>query len=267
VLTGVLATALGLGLAPGSAAADPASDKTQVDELEKALDKRTLSAARCGDALKALSAANAPGSLTFTQDDNIPELNAGKHAWTDARAACSVLVRKDRIRHFIDWASSARAEATKNREIQNESYFKNCLSTYDDAIQAGVPPTQPIDDSGYAVKGTMQEVRDQLCTAGMAKLKAANDEAEAPYRKVLKNDKLRLWLRDTTYFELAGVAKLTPERLAATRVWFQHGTPEKVCSNGLGVHTLRRFQFDAQHKLVKETVRDFCGNPPDSAWR
>jgi hypothetical protein len=268
VLTGVFAATL--GLTQGTAAADQKSQEKEAEELGKTLDPRDRSpvpAPRCVTSLKALADANAPDSITFMQYDDIPELKAGKHSWTDARAACAVLVRAHALWAFRNVASMAKGESTKNREIQHDIIFKNCLKTYDEAIHAGIPPTEPINDSGNDLKGTMQELRDTYCVAGQSKLDAANAEAEGPYRKVLKSDKLRLWIRDTTYFELAGGGNLTPQRLAATNVWFQHGTPEKSCTNGLPVHTLRRFQFNAQHKLVKETVRDFCGRPPDSAWR
>jgi hypothetical protein len=267
-LAGAFITAL--WLTQGTAIADEASQKKDAERLANTLEKDSRSANKpsdCAKYLKALTDANAPDSITFEQREDIPELKAGTHPWTDARAACAVFVRAAAVWEFSRWAGMSMTEADKNRETQNQSFFKNCLSMYDEAIQAGVPPAQPIDDVGSGMKGTMQELRDAWCTGGLAKLKAANTTSEAPYRKVLKNDKLRLWLRDTTYFELAGGGKLTPERLAATKVWFQHGTPEKACTNGLAVHTLRRFQFDAQHKLVKETVHDYCGHPPDSAWR
>jgi type II secretory pathway pseudopilin PulG len=267
-LAGALITAL--WLTQGTALADQASQEKDVERLANTLatdaGRSGIKPADCAKYLQALTDANAPDSITFHQREDIPELKAGEHPWTDARAACAVFVRAHAVWEFNRWAGMSKTEADKNRETQNQSFFKNCLDMYDAALKVGVPPTQPIDDLGSGMKGTMQGLRDAWCTGGMAKLNAANATAEAPYRKVLKNDKLRLWIRDTTYFELAGGGKLTPERLAATKVWFQHGTPEKVCSNGLAVHTLRRFQFDAQHKLVKETVHDYCGHPPDSAW-
>lgn len=102
---------------------------------------------------------------------------------------------------------------------------------------------------------------------GRDRLKAAEAERAAPYRRVLRNDKLLLALQRTAYILLPDGARVTPERLAAATVWFEDAMPERVCPDGQPVHTLWRYEFDAQHRLVKRSHQDHCGHPPDAAWR
>jgi hypothetical protein len=99
------------------------------------------------------------------------------------------------------------------------------------------------------------------------KLKAAEARRAAPYRRALRNDKLLLALQHTAYILLPDGARVTPERLAAASVWFEDAMPERLCSDGQAVHTLWRYEFDAQHRLVKRSHQDYCGHPPDAAWR
>lgn len=268
----IVATLAGaLCLTQRTAAADRASPQAEAEALASTLVKSDgrpslNQPSRCADHLKALTEANAPASITFTQAEDIPGLQAGKHAWMDAREACAVIVRADRVITFAREANYARSETTRNDGVTgNTALVKGCLNAYDAAIKAGVPPTERIQDWDF--DGTMQEIRDEYCAAGLAKLNAAKEAAEAPYRKVLKNDKLARWLELTSYIDLPGGVELTPARLAAAKSWFQDRAEAKYCANGLQVHTLRRYTFNAQHKQVGYTVRDYCGRPPASAWR
>jgi len=50
--------------------------------------------------------------------------------------------------------------------------------------------------------------------------------------------------------------------------WFEHLAPEdEVCTNGMKLHKILRFQFNANQDLVKTTKKEYCGTPPVSAWR
>jgi hypothetical protein len=282
IRTGLLAATLAgtLLLTQGRATADREHWERDVGLLGQSLDQWKLVDGRfelngssypddCAKKLEALTDGNVPESITFDLAHDIPELKAGKHPWTAARAACKAIVaavdREAKVRSFAWWADMARAEVKEQTGARGAPYFKNCLSTYDDAIKAGIPPTEPV--TAYNFNDTMQAIRDKWCAPAMAEAQGAQAAAEAPYRKVLKNDKLKLWLKDTSYIMLAGNPKVTPARLAAARVWFEDATPERFCSNGAQVHTLYRFQFDANHKLVKSSEKTYCGHPPASAWR
>jgi hypothetical protein len=79
---------------------------------------------------------------------------------------------------------------------------------------------------------------------------------------VLTNDKLKVAL---TYQEviLPGGARTTdPQRMATTSVWFEDFSPSRVCSDGRQVHSLRRYQFGSDQRIVKTTEQDYCGGAP-----
>jgi hypothetical protein len=275
LMAGSLATPL--CAAPGTAAADTQADAINLgrslevwEKVEGRFQLRDeYSPTGCVDHLKALTEASAPTSITFELDQDTPDLPAGKHRWTEARAACAAITtavaRAQKILVFSRWADTARLELNESGGARNGAFFRNCLTTYDEAIQAGIPPTERT--TGYpAVAGTMQDIREKWCVPGKAAADAAEEAHAAPYRKVLKNDKLQTALTRDCCLLLPGGAKLSPERLAAANVWFEDASPDHVCTNGLQVHVLHRYQFDAQQRLVKVTDREFCGTPPSAAF-
>ena len=223
----------------------------------------------CDSALAGLTKANAPDSLTFDLQNDTPELKAGPHRWTEGRATCASLraaIKRaaaiSEIRDAVNGCFDAMTQAGGPSAAYPFTWDQHA---YDKMIKAGLAPTEPI--ASRAGSGTVQAQYDKWCVAGKAKLDAAAEQRAAPFKKVLKNDKLAKALRDFDFLMLPGGAKVTPERLAAMNVWFEDASPSRQCSNGLQVHVLHRYQFNAQHKLVKVTDREFCGRPPASALR
>jgi hypothetical protein len=106
-----------------------------------------------------------------------------------------------------------------------------------------------------------------VCKAGMAKFTDDADMRWAPYRKVLKNDKLTMLMKDFDAIALpGGQGSDDPKKLVEASVWFVDTSPSETCSNGSQRHRLHRYQFDGQQKLVKTSDKEFCGAPPSSAY-
>ena len=83
---------------------------------------------------------------------------------------------------------------------------------------------------------------------------------------MLTNDKLKDAL---TYQEviLSGGARTTdPQKMAAASVWFEDFSPSKVCNDGRQVHSVRRYQFGSDQRIVKTTEQEYCGGAPLSAF-
>ena len=61
------------------------------------------------------------------------------------------------------------------------------------------------------------------------------------------------------------------KKLAAAPVWFLDvGAPSnerQYCPGGGKRKFVRKYTFDAQHKLTGTTQKEFCGDPPASAYR
>ena len=225
----------------------------------------------CRDHVRHLTEAKAPASITFVLDGDTPDLKAGRHPWTDGRAACEHLVttasHQSQVRASA-WSifEECKRHLTMSNGQPNLDGFGRGKGNYDLALARGIPPTEVIKDKVDGETGTLQGMYEKYCVPGLATQQAAGEARAAPYKKLLKNDKLRIALDDADFVLLAGGGKATPERLASTNVWFEDASPGKTCPNGAQVHVVRRYQFNAQQKLAKVTSHDYCGRPPASAF-
>jgi hypothetical protein len=226
----------------------------------------------CRSFIKMLSDGNAPPSISFVLEHDTPDLKAGKHPWTEGRAACEHMIAASEHRHQAEASASSIFEECKhgrvmsNGERSPEGYARG-KDNYEMGLERGIPPTEIVKDKADGETGTLKAMYEKYCVPGLAQQHADDAARAAPYKKLLKNDKLRLALEETDFLMLAGGGKVTPQRLAATNLWFEDASPNKVCANGAQVHTLRRYQFDAQQKLAKVTNHDYCGRPPAAAFR
>lgn len=228
----------------------------------------------CGQILETSTKDHRPATETFWIRRDIPGLKAGKYSWTAARPVCDVITKAVAIANKQNTLEYELLSAKK--ELENfeqgafhlDAAFDSCLTAYDAAIQGGVSATAHMQYVSTKLEGTLQELRGKWCAEAKAKIDNAKVEAEAPYRKVLKNGKLEMWLKDTTYIDLPGRAAVTPAGLARATAWFEHLAPaDEVCTNGMKLHKILRFQFNANQDLVKTTKKEYCGTPPESAWR
>jgi hypothetical protein len=157
--------------------------------------------------------------------------------------------------------------------------FKFCIQAYDKMIASGVSPATRVPEGeirGIPWTGTVQEIKENWCDAGLKKITDDVDAKFAPYRANLKADKLRLVIDEThggvsSYALPGGKYTSDAKLLAAAPVWFLDVGPpsneRQYCPGGGKRHTVRRYSFNAQHKLISTTEKEYCGNPPPSAYR
>jgi hypothetical protein len=157
--------------------------------------------------------------------------------------------------------------------------FKFCIQAYDKMIANGVSPTTLVPEGehgGIPWKGTVQEIKEKWCDAGLKKITGDVAARHAPYREHLKADKLSLVIDEThggvmSYALPGGKYTDDAKLLAAARVWFLDvGPPSnelQYCLSGGKRHSVRRYSFDAGHKLLSTTEKEYCGDPPASAYR
>lgn len=163
--------------------------------------------------------------------------------------------------------------------------FKFCIQSYDKMIASGVSPSARVPEQiipaggGFPRiewKGTVREIKENWCVAGLKKTTGDIDARQAPYKAVLKADKLRMVV-DETHGEISSYAlpggKYTsdPKLLADARFWFLDVGPpsneNQYCLTGGKRHSVRRYTFNADHKLISTTQKEYCGDPPPSAYR
>ncbi len=236
-----------------------------------------LNQAPCSKLLEELRIANVPASRTIELTDDSRDLPRGRHALPAVRAACDRIEVAGKIKEFERWATLA-GESTGPDYLQA---LENCLATYDAIIKAGVQPDDQVPRRRVMIgrelvmwSGSIAEVRVKYCDAGIAIAKAEIAKREAPLRKVLKRDKLALALgfnATAAYALPGGDWSMNPAKLAASPVWFDTtGAPShqaQVCAGGARRTVVRRYTFGAQHQLVKTTSKEYCGEPPASAFR
>ena len=157
--------------------------------------------------------------------------------------------------------------------------FKFCVESYDEMIASGVSPSTRVPEgnqSGIPWKGTVQEIKEKWCDAGLKKITGYVAARHAPYRTHLKADKLHLVIDErhggvTSYALPGGKYTSDAKLLAAARVWLLDVGPpsneRQYCPSGGKRNSVRRYSFDAQHKLLSTTQKEYCGNPPASAYR
>ena len=163
--------------------------------------------------------------------------------------------------------------------------FERCIEYYDKMIASGISPDTQVPEYVMEAtlqfprihwKGTVKEIKEKWCDVGQKKLTGDIEKAHAPYKAALKADKLRLVIDEKTgtvySYALAG-GKYTSDakQLAAARVWFLDigaATNESQdCLSGGKRSSVRRYSFDADHKLLGTTQKAYCGDPPASAYR
>ena len=168
--------------------------------------------------------------------------------------------------------------------VPNE--YKFCIQEYDKLIASGVSPDTRVPDEEIAGqrhgdpsipwKGTVREIKEKWCDAGLKKKTEDVASRHGPYRAALKNDKLRLVIDEThghvmRYALPGGQYTDDAKKLAAASTWFLDvGAPSNErqnCPSGGKRKIVRKYTFDAQHKLLNTTSKEFCGDPPASAYR
>jgi hypothetical protein len=231
--------------------------------------------ARCTKALEELAAANVPDTMTFEVAADSRDLTAGRHSVAEGRIACAAIERAGKVKWFEQRAQIAA-------DINSTKMLEQCSDIYKQIVAAGVPPTERVPERDVMLRGktvrwsgTIEEIRVKYCEGGLEAQRAEKAAREAPYRAVMKNDKLQLVL-DTFYPVFGGFTLIggkhteDPKALAAATVWFYGKglTGETYCARGTKhVVTVVRVAFDRNGKRIGKSEKTYCGDPPDSAFQ
>jgi hypothetical protein len=153
-----------------------------------------------------------------------------------------------------------------------------CATLADSAVAYGNPPEAEVKLAKSTVKlGDFKATVCEPVRAAAQKIMdaaaAERDAAMAPFRKLLKGDKLAVWEEtfglDARGTGVGGVDLETPEDFAKANVWFtSYSGEDGGCAVGSSWH-LYRYKFKGS-KLVggKPTEKTGCGtSPPAKAYR
>jgi hypothetical protein len=235
-----------------------------------AVNESGLKDARCMITLDNLRAAGVPDTRIVDVKYDAPEFKRGPHTLAEIRTSCVHVETLGKIQYFERWAKFAMKDTPNLNSGRYEvAYYRNCIQVYDEIVKAGISPSERVPDDvigGAAWSGSIEELRKKWCDSGFSTANAKTAASEAPYRKVLTSDKLKVAL---TYQEviLPGGARTTdPSKMAAASVWFEDFSPSNVCTDGRQIHNLRRYQFGSDQRIVKTTEQEYCGSAPLSAF-
>jgi hypothetical protein len=224
--------------------------------------------AQCMALLNKVRAAGVPDTRTLDVQWESPEFKPGTHTLAEIRRSCEHVERIGKIKEFERWGILAMQAGTNYRS--GADYYRLCLKTYDDIVKAGIPPTERVPDrmiGGAQWSGAIQELRTKWCESGASMASSQTSAKEAPFRKDLKGDKLKIALTYGSVFLPGGVGTSNARKMADASVWFLDLSPPQHCVDGRQVHTIRRYQFDGDQHLVKTTHHDYCGSAPGSAFQ
>lgn len=222
--------------------------------------------APCSALLAKLRTMNVPATRTIELHDDSRDLRRGVHALPAVRKACDAIEHAGKVKEVERWI----VMAAESDSVNNRKAFANCLATYD---AAGLDPATRVPQRKIRIgrdlvmwSGTLGELKAKYCEAGMTTITAELDRRAAPYRKVLKNDKLKMALGyDVTavYVLRGGDASMKPAKLAAARVWFDStsapSNEAQHCADGRRRTLVRKYEFDKQHNLTSTTMKEYCG--------
>lgn len=239
-----------------------------------------LEGAKCMKTLDELAAAGVPASRTLEVRYDTPEFKRGVRSLAEIRKSCEHVERLGKMRPFERWAQQAKADAPRLAAGRPEmAYYTRCLEAYGEMIKAGIAPTERVPEQKLASglwSGTVEEIRQQWCDAGLKQAKGQTADREGPYRSVLKGDKLKMVIGSPpghirTYAVPGGEYTTDAKKLAAASVWFDNASApsneRQTCPTGGKQINLHRYTFDAQHTMVSNTSREYCGDIPTSAYR
>ncbi len=209
---------------------------------------------------------------TGAKDDDLKDL-AGTclaRAKADANAArdwaSDASTRLSALRGEID--DLKKGESTDFKTLTKGVNVCNDLIAY---AQQVVDPSTQITVSDYGQtpwKGSIAEAQT-WCDQGAKAVDDAKEKLLGPYQKAgIKADKLQLISDhlDVEFNVPGGETTSEPKKLAAASVLFLAWGGSQACTSG-EPWRLERFQFDKAQKLVKTTDKEYCGDPPKSAYR
>lgn len=239
-----------------------------------------FNAAPCAKHLRALAEAGVPETATIELAHDTPDFTKGKHTLTEIRTTCAHIERVGRVAEFQRWAILSIGEYP---HIADGSFalefFQSCTAAYAQLIKGGIPPTEKVltvqitgpDQKPLVVAGAVEELRKKWCDPGMAKAKELRSKREAPYRRVLKGDKLKLAIEHGSLILPGGLRTDDPAKLVLATVWFSDVQTfiedREICKSGGTVHVVHRYQFNSEQILAASSEKTYCGSVPTSAYK
>jgi hypothetical protein len=235
---------------------------------------------KCQDVIDTLAKKNVAGSAKLVLNNDTPELLRGEHTLDEVRPLCTKIVHNSKVKKWEKWAWLSVEESGKigGRKFYDTAIFEKCVKGYDDLVKDGVPATTKVrdkkikgPDGGQMIwSGTIEDLRKKWCDVGLKQVQTEIDAKQAPYKKVLKSDKLSMALSTGTFYLPGGTTTSDPKKLADATVWFSDtvsvNSGRATCNGGAEIHVVHRYQFDATHKLVKTTDKEYCGAVPKNAY-
>lgn len=237
----------------------------------------------CTVLIAQLDKLGAPKTTPIKLATKTPQWEPGEIPLEAAREVCDDWVVYGAVG---DWWMSLQMAIYEAEKIGTSAYydtaiFNLCLMQYAKLLEKGVKPSSPFPErkvtlsSGteVVITGTVEEVRTKYCDVGMAKVREEMEAKFAPYKKALKNDKLSMVViaganSARAYILPGGKITTDPKKLAAAKVWFSDTTTsDRAACRGQDQHVVHRYQFDAKHKLVKTTDKQYCGKVPARAFK
>jgi hypothetical protein len=203
-------------------------------------------------------------------------LEAGSYALTELRSMCVrryIPLGVERLGMTADVMldRGARLEEAYDTNIDAATDMTaRCRAGVERLLAVGAAPDTPVMVGTATFR--LDEVDARLCSQGDALITAANQRFMGKYRGVLTDDKLALIERSPIHGYLAvppGESSSDPKVLARARLWFETSSrqPRREDRCSTTIHTYRRFQFDAKHRLVKRSQKEYCGDPGPRALR
>lgn len=207
---------------------------------------------------------------------NSPLGKPGPRTVKELKEYCLKAVKASTVSGWVGWVKNAVDDDRGDIAVI-------CVNQYNAMVKdRGLAPTTKLPYEGIGLpfpdkatgdpfRGTLEAARTKYCdpkAKGYQDAAAANEE---PYRRVMKAGKLEIALKNLSA-AIYGPGKkelATPAAMAKANVWFRSiHYPENYCRNGESTqYQVRRYQFDAKHKLVKDSAKDYCGAPPASAFK
>lgn len=153
-----------------------------------------------------------------------------------------------------------------------EYAYDGCLKGVERSVSLGAASSDKLVVGALTV--AISEAAELGCKpllAAIAEVKGGVESAEAarfaPYRKVLKRDKIRVFIDSKMIsfrvYGQNGIELATPAQLAKSRVWFEH-----LRSGSSKRWAMKRFQFNRKHVLISTRRINGPGRtPPSRAYR
>jgi hypothetical protein len=177
---------------------------------------------------------------------------------------------KDKLRSYLrDAIGSANATLGESNPSATRlaEEGRSCAAAVKAALEGGIDAGEKLESSTWT--GPVGAVQAQVCDKAATAADQAIEKMLAPYKAAgMSGDKLAMIKENggSTLYQIAGgESTLDPQKLTKANVWFEFFEGDE-CARGK-IETMHRYQFDKNGKLVKNTVREFCGDPPKSAYK